>query len=200
MNALKSTYGTILIKPDAHKDVLVGMIIQDLENAGLSTVFRKNKMLSRELAENIYAEHRNMEHYEASVRSIGGKGVEQPVTVLILKSTNDNALKLANKLKGRSDEGGIRLKYRRFSRKDLEGMGFSGENLAFELAKNRLHVPDSDERSLELTNLMLTQQEQEDLEFREPELYNELTNWQRENRKGKLILENKDPGQIIKIR
>lgn len=195
-----SNYSAVIIKPDAHRDMLAEMIIRDLENNGLVTIFRKDKILSREEAERIYTEHRNAEHYEASVRSIEGGKEGNTVTVLIVKSESGDALKLTNEIKGRSDAGGVRLKYRRFSKKELEELGYSGENLMLELAKNRLHVPNSDDRSLELINMMLSGKERDNLRLREPELYNELEGWKKENREIKLLFEKKELRREMKIR
>ena len=195
-----SNYSAVIIKPDAHRDVLVEMIIQDMENGGLVTIFRKDEVLSRKEAERIYAEHRGTPHYETSIRSVEGDKENRSVTFLILKSEVGDALKHTNQIKGRSDIGGVRFKYRRFSRKEMEDMGYSGENLMLELAKNRLHVPDSDYRSLGLINMMLSDSERENIRLREPELYKELEIWRNENREIKLLPENKELRKEMKIR
>ena len=189
---MSSNYCAIILKPDAHRDVLAEMIIQDLEANGLTTIFRKDKVLSTSEAEEIYLEHYDRPHYEASIKSIKGESDDLFVTILILKSKDGDAIANANKIKGISDVGGIRYKYRRFSKKDFEDMGYGGEELMTKLGENRLHVPDNDIRSLELIDRLLSNTEKEDIKEREPELIRELEAWRFENKEGMLIPEFKN--------
>lgn len=189
---MASNYCAIILKPDTHKDVLAEMIIQDLETNGLTAIFRKDKVLSNSEAEDIYLEHYGRPHYDASIKSVKGNNNDLFVTILILKSKNGDAITNANKIKGISDVGGIRYKYRRFSKKDFEDMGYSGEELMTKLGENRLHVPDNDIRSLELIDRLLSNTEKEDIKEREPELYRELETWRFENKEGMLISEFKN--------
>lgn len=197
---MSSNYCTIILKPDTHKDILTEMIIKDLKENGLLTIFSKDKILSLDEAKNIYLEHLGHPHYEASVKSLMGDNKNQFITILILKSKDGNALENANKIKGLSDVGGIRFKYRRFSKKDLEDMGYDGEKLTIKLAENRLHVPGSDSRSLKLVEMLLSNSEKEDIRDNEPELYKEFEKWRQEKKEDSLVPEYKKPFNEIRIK
>lgn len=197
---MSSNYCTLILKPDTHKDVLVEMIIQDLKDNGLFTIFSKDKMLSFDEAKNIYLEHLGHIHYEASVKSLMGDNKNRFITMLILKSKNGDALKNANRIKGLSDIGGIRFKYRRFSKKELEDMGYVGEDLLIKLAENRLHVPDSDTRSFKLIEILLSNSEKNDIKDNEPELYKEFEKWRKEKKDDSLTVEYKKTLNEIKMK
>lgn len=196
---MSSNYCAIILKLDTNRDILAEMIIRDLEDGGLITIFSKDKVLSLNEAEDIYLEHFGNPHYEASIKSIKGDNKNSFITLLILKSKDGEALRNANKIKGLSDAGGIRLKYRRFSKKELEDMGYSGEKLATKLAENRLHVPESDSRSMKLIEMLLSNSEKKDIKDGEPELYKELEKWRLENKEGKFVSKYKKPFNEIKI-
>lgn len=173
MNA--SLYTLTIIKPDAHKDILAEIIIQDLRASDFKIVFRKDIALSNELAEQIYREHKNDPNFEYAVKSLLGDEKNKFSTLIILKLLKGNdALEKIQEFKGRSDEGGIRLKYRFLSKQELEEKGYKEENLKKELAKNRLHTVDTHQRELEIIDMLLNESEKQDLKEREPEFYQEL--------------------------
>ncbi len=167
-------YSIVIIKPDAHRDILVETIIQDIKKGGLSIAHTKDMILSRRQAEEIYSEHSDEPHFEASIKSLLGRKDCNRVTVLVVESNGGPCLEKLQEIKGRSDKEGIRLKYRLFSREELERRGLSGEGLKEELANNRLHVPDSDECCRHLINMLLTDREIKELKEVRPEFYKEL--------------------------
>lgn len=183
----KLPYSIAIIKPDAHRDILAETIIKDIKENGLDIAFVKDMVLSREQAEKIYSDHFNEPHFEASVKSLMGEKGCDYVTVLIVESKDGPSLEKIQEIKGRSDKGGIRLKLRVLSQKELEERGFSGDELKEELAKNRLHVPDSDELNRSLINMLLTSKEIKELIERRPEVYKELRQISEKNRELKML-------------
>lgn len=150
IDKLLEYYSAVIIKPDAIRDSLSEMIIGDLEQAGLSVVYRRELILKREVAEQLYAKHLatelGQERYPYAVESLlleDVLGNQYPCVFLILKSKEPNALTLTQEAKGRADKSGIRAKYRIFFWYELEHMGITGDELKIRLSQNRLHIPDS---------------------------------------------------------
>jgi len=169
------SYSMALIKPDAYRDVLSQMIIADLEEAGLSIVFRKEMRLERHEAEFSYDEHRGSKNYPFMVESLMLKdkhGDQYPCMLLVLKSGEDDALGLTQKAKGRADRDGIRAKYRLYFWHELEEMGYLGDELSSMLARNRLHVPDDHQRMTEILGVLLTERDVDEISQREDQLGN----------------------------
>jgi len=180
--ANSSPFATVIIKPDAHRDVMAEMIARDLQEGGLDIIFRKDIIFSREQAEKIYFEERGKANFPNAAQSLLGTDKHKFSTLLILKSQEgrDGLLKAQN-IKGKVGQGGIRETYHLYAREELEKMGLTSEELKNELAKNRLHVPDTDKKMIEIIDMLLAEREKMDLKEREPELYNELLKL-RENR------------------
>ena len=183
----KLPYSIAIIKPDAHEDILAEMITKEIEDNGLAIAHRKDMVLSLEQAEEIYAEHADRPYFWASVKSLQGEKDSDYATVFVVESNEGPCLAKLQAIKGRSDMGGIRLKYRLFSRKELEEKGLSGDKLTEELSKNRLHVPDTDEASKQLINKLLTDEEINELKERNPEFYKDLREIVKENKELKML-------------
>ena len=183
----QSHYSIAVIKPDAHRDVLTEIIIQDIKEGGLDIAYIKDMVVSKEQAEEIYSEHSNEPHFEASINSLQGEKGHNYVTVLVVESKEGSSLEKLQKIKGQSDKGGIRLKYRLLSRKELEEQGLSGDALTKELAKNRMHVPDSDELSRSLISTLLTNEEIKEIKESHPEFYKELRQISEKNKEPKML-------------
>jgi len=152
------------------------MIGRDLEEGGLDVIFRKDIVFSEVQAKIIYLKelegHPNL---SGAIKSILGTEKNNLSTILILKSKEgQNGLAKAVNIKGKVGKGGIRAKYNLYSREELESGGFTGDELSSELAKNRLHVPDTDSEAFEIMSMLLTEKDKNELKYREPELYNEL--------------------------
>ena len=170
-----SSYAVAIIKPDAHRDVLAGMITGDFEEEGFSVVFRKDIALSRVQAEKVYINEHDHSKFDRATNSLLGTDGDRFSTLVILKSKDggEGVLKAQN-VKGKIGQGGIREKYNLHAKDELEKMGLTGEELGGELSRNRLHVPDTDEEMFEVLNMLLTENERMELKDREPELYSEL--------------------------
>lgn len=165
--------GVIIIKPDATREFLTEMIIRNFEDAGVSILLRKDIYFKEGDVPIIYPECVKLERYSSIVKSITGDYGEGGChsTLLITTCNEGNVRHFLRELKGKSDSHGIRRKYLRHFWYDLEGMGYSGERLRDELAKNRLHIPDSFEVCLEIMRRFLTPAEKQELFFRDKELY-----------------------------
>jgi len=166
-------YSVTIIKPDAYRDFLSQMVVSDLEDAGLSVVYRKEMKLERHQAESTYEEHRDEKNFPYMVESLllkDGNGVQYPCMLLVFKSDSDNALELNQQAKGRADKDGIRAKYRLHFWYELEEMGYEGDELSSILARNRLHVPDDHQRITEILGVLLTERDIEEISQRENEL------------------------------
>lgn len=191
---MKSSYTAALIKPDAHRDVIAEMITRDLQERDFDVIFRKDTVLTREQAEKIYAEHKGSQNFEQAVKSLLGTEKNKYSTVLILKLLKEDDIDIlvkAKEIRGKSNEGGIRFKYRILSEQELKEKGYEGEELKNELSKNRLHIPDSTHRALEMIDLLLNENEKLDLKEREPQLYHELRELKENKESGRELIEYK---------
>ena len=170
-----SYYSVVIIKPDAHKDMLVEMILDDFKNNGLNIVFHKDLVLSREQAETIYKGESGKETYEHAIKSIMPTEGSINVTMAIIKSKNEvSALNIAHEVRGKSGKSGVRSKYQVYTKDELRKKNISENEILSNLAKNRLHVPDTDREAMELIDLLTTPAEKDDIKEREPQLYKEL--------------------------
>jgi len=187
INESKLPYSIAIIKPDAHKDILAEMITKEIEDSGLVIAHRKDMVLSLEQAEEIYSEHSARPYFWASVKSLQGDKDSNYATVLVVESNEGPCIAKLQEIKGRSDMGGIRLKYRLLSKQELEEQGLFGNELIEELSKNRLHVPDTDEACKQLINKLLTDEEINELKERNPEFYKDLREIVKENKELKML-------------
>jgi len=168
-------YTVVVIKPDAHKDVLVEMILDDLTSGGLEIVLRKDLILSQEQAEMIYESEAKKEIHDYAVKSLLPGEKELPVTLAIVRSAEGtSAIAIAREIKGKSGQSGVRSKYQLSNEKELKEEYELDDEVKTALAKNRLHVPDTDSEAMEIMNALITHREKEDIRDREPELYKEL--------------------------
>ncbi len=169
-----SKYTSALLKPDAHVERKSELILDDIEKSGLHVIFKKDIIIPKALAKFIYIDAAMKSFYGASVKSLTGDESNNWCTLLVVKCDEGNARLKLQKIKGKSDEGGVRLKYRQHSYQQLVDIGLEGEELMNELAKNKLHVPDSDRLAIQLIFMLLNEAEIHDLGIREPELYQEI--------------------------
>lgn len=161
-------YSIAILKPDAFRDYLSQMIIDDFEEYGLDVVFRKQMLLDEETAQDVYLEHKDSELYPFMVESLlleRESGEQLPCMLLILKRRQGegSALDQTQVAKGRADKSGIRAKYRLYFWYELEEMGFEGRELSLKLSQNRLHVPDDYERLSEVLGVLLSKADLERL-------------------------------------
>ncbi len=84
----------ILLKPDAVQRRLVGHVLERFEKKGLQLVGLKMLVISQELAETHYADHKGKPFYEGLVRFM----TSSPVVALALQG--QNAVDVARKMMG----------------------------------------------------------------------------------------------------
>src|SRR3990167_8301646 len=102
-------YAVVIIKPDAHRDILSEMIVKDFEEGGFAVVFRKDIVLSQVQAEQIYSKEHNQPTFNDATRSLLGTNKDKFSTLIILKTAdNNNGLLRAREVKGKVGLGGIR--------------------------------------------------------------------------------------------
>ncbi|XVN42438.1 MAG: nucleoside-diphosphate kinase [Candidatus Rickettsia vulgarisii] len=77
-------YTFSMIKPDATKRNLIGKINSYLEAAGLKIVAQRMVILSKEQAEEFYAEHKARGFFDSMIKSI----TSGPVVLQVLKGDN----------------------------------------------------------------------------------------------------------------
>ena len=99
-----------IIKPDATKRNLTGLINAKFENAGLKIVAQKRLQLTKSMAEKFYEIHKNRPFYNNLVDFM----ISGPVVVQVL--VGDNAIKLNRTVMGATnpedaEEGTIRKEF-----------------------------------------------------------------------------------------
>ena len=99
-----------IIKPDATKRNLTGLINTKLENAGLKIIAQKRLQLTRSMAEKFYEVHKDRPFYNDLVDFM----ISGPVVVQVLQG--DNAVKLNRNIMGatnpeEAEEGTIRKEF-----------------------------------------------------------------------------------------
>lgn len=157
------SYSVAIIKPDAYRDFLEQVILDDFEKAGLSVVFRKEMKLNEQAAKQVYLEHETAKLYPFMVQSLllEDKDHEQlPCMLVILRGQvegQNSVLTQSQRIKGRADKEGIRAKYRMYYWHELEKMGYTGNELDTKLAQNRLHIPDDYQRTAEILGVLMTE-------------------------------------------
>ena len=117
-----------IIKPDATKRDLTGLINAKFENAGLKIIAQKRLRLTKSMAEKFYEIHKDRPFFNDLVDFM----ISGPVVVQVLEG--DNAVKLNRDVMGatnpeEADEGTIRKKF------------------ALSLEKNSVHGSDSPENA-----------------------------------------------------
>ena len=99
-----------IIKPDATKRNLTGLINAKFENAGLKIIAQKRMQLTRSIAEKFYEVHKNRPFYNDLVDFM----ISGPVIVQVLEG--NNAVKLNRTIMGatnpeEAEEGTIRKEF-----------------------------------------------------------------------------------------
>lgn len=122
-----------IIKPDATKRNLVGAILAEMEQAGLTIKALKKLQLTREQAEGFYAEHQGKEFFEPLVTYM----LTAPIVVAVLEG--ENAVESYRLLMGATKpedrkEGTIRYKYGLSYRENSVHGSDSAESAAREIA------------------------------------------------------------------
>ncbi len=100
----------IMLKPDAVRRGLVGEILAEFERKGFKIVALKMLLLSKEMAEEHYAEHKGKDFYEPLLEFI----TSAPVVAAVIEG--ESAIEQVRKLIGATDckkaqPGTIRFRY-----------------------------------------------------------------------------------------
>ncbi|MDK2796447.1 MAG: nucleoside-diphosphate kinase [Archaeoglobaceae archaeon] len=88
----------VMVKPDGVQRGLIGQIISRLENKGLKIVAMKMLRISKELAEEHYAEHKAKPFFSSLVSYI----TSAPVVAMVVEGKN--AVKVVRKLVGATND------------------------------------------------------------------------------------------------
>ena len=125
----------LIIKPDAMRRGLVSPIMNEIKRSGLRTLIKEERVLSRDILERLYEEHRGRDYFEKLLNFMGsGK-----VICAVLEGENCiNRLwsLMGNTYPSKADPRSIRGKYR--------GESDSGPSGAIE---NLVHGSDGPERA-----------------------------------------------------
>jgi nucleoside diphosphate kinase len=154
--------GAYLIKPDANCLGIADQMINDMQEAGLEIMYRKDVKVTPEQLSTLYPTQHQGEEYP-SVIKLFDMG---PATLVLVRLHNqidiDNFTDIFEFLKivrGKAREGGIRDKYLLFHKEDFIAQGLTGRELMDELAQNRIHAPDNNSELDILFNLFLQEED-----------------------------------------
>ncbi|MDK2876089.1 MAG: nucleoside-diphosphate kinase [Archaeoglobaceae archaeon] len=114
----------VMVKPDGVQRGLIGQIISRLENKGLKIVAMKMLRISKELAEEHYAEHKAKPFFSSLVSYI----TSAPVVAMVVEGKN--AVKVVRKLVGATNPA------------EAEPGTIRGD-FALDLGRNVVHASDS---------------------------------------------------------
>lgn len=148
---MNSNYAIVLIKPDAIRDTLDTMIIQDLKDGtSIDIVFLKYQRITETMARYIYPTWITRYEFPSMVYNI-----TQGSSLFIIVKGNEYIYESLRTVKGKMNEGGLRLKYRTRSIEDWQRLGYSGRELQNKIAENRLHTTDNFQETVFLCALIL---------------------------------------------
>lgn len=163
-------FAVVLIKPDALRDFLEEPILRDLRaETGMSIIFRKMWLVTRELTKLLYPAWVNRSEFSAMVNNI-----TQGNSLFLIVAGGPDIYGSLIRAKGKMNKGGLRLKYRTFSVEELEAMGYEGNSLRNKAAENRLHTTDDFADTVYLCNLALSSNDLSVIEHIAPRLFQEI--------------------------
>jgi len=129
-----------MVKPDGVQRGLVGEIVRRFERRGLKIVAMKMLLISRELAERHYVEHKGKPFFEPLVSFITGG----PVVAMVLEG--DSAVQLVRDMMGKTDP-------------KQSPPGTIRADLGMSMSRNVIHGSDSDESAEREIGLFFTPHE-----------------------------------------
>lgn len=144
-------YAVVLIKPDAIRDVLEELILRDLrEGTGITFVFRKFWRVTEKLAKLIYSAWEEKSEFPSMVHNI-----TRDNSLFIVVRGDNTIYESLTGVKGKMNQGGLRLKYRTRSIEEWQALGYSGRELQNKIAENRLHTTDDFNETVFLCDLAM---------------------------------------------
>lgn len=148
---METSYAVLLIKPDAVRDILEEVLIQDIcLSANVEVIFRKYWKINNETARLIYPEWVERQEFTSMAYNI-----TQGYSLFTLVSGSWNIYESLKRVKGKMNCGGIRLKYRTHSIDEWISLGYLGRDLQNKVAENRIHTTDNLSDTLFLCALAL---------------------------------------------
>lgn len=154
-------YAVVLIKPDAIRDVLEEMILYNLQKeTGAIPVFRKFWRITESLARLIYPSWVERPEFPSMVHNI-----TQGVSLFVIVRGDETIYELLTKVKGKMNQGGLRLRYRTSSIEEWQKLGYSGQELQNKIAENRLHTTDDFTDTILLCNFAMSNHDLTEIEL-----------------------------------
>lgn len=142
-------YGTVIFKPDSVRDILENLMLADMECEGIEVVWRKYRQFNPDDVARIYPQQLDYPTYPSAVKAM----CSGPALILLVRG--DNIHQRLKEIKGKMDKGGLRLKYKTYTKDQLMKMGLSGDALMDKLAENRLHSSDSTEEAIAICSMCM---------------------------------------------
>lgn len=159
---------TGILKPDTVRDCLEEMVLKDIQDYGIEILWRKYYNFNCRDIQQIYSKLRAKKHFDCTTNAMTfGPS-------LVFLGRGDNAYEVCKLIKGNWDRGGIRAKYRIYSKEQLEEMGYSGDKLETKLSENRIHFTDCLRESAEMSLICMRPSEITALSSVAPCLYEEI--------------------------
>lgn len=152
---METKYAVVLIKPDAIRDVLEEMILQDLrEGALVDSVFRKLLKINENLAKLIYPTWVEKPEFPSMVHNI-----TRGNSLFVVVRGDNTIYESLRRVKGKMNQGGLRLKYRTHSIEEWQALGYVGRELRNRIAENRFHTTDDLNETISLCALVMNHQD-----------------------------------------
>lgn len=166
----------IIITPDAIRDRLARLIIQDLINqTGIKIVWEKLCQIDDEAVRQIYPNLIKSSIFDSVVRNL----TFGPSLFLIVKG--ENIYNRVRETKGKSKiingqlmVSGLRLKYKAHLVGELKALGYRGKRLLDRIVEFRLHAPDNLEEATAICLAYLTSEELDEIGKYAPGFYVEI--------------------------
>lgn len=159
-----NNYAIAVIKPDALRDGIADSILDDFKEGNLETLLHRRRDIDWGRAAVLYEDTRQSTWYEPGIQSLVGES-----EIVLLKADN-SAIETAIRVRGRSMESGIRLKYGKPTIREMLNAGISEQDALSEAARNRIHVPDNSQKTVEAMLVLFETQDWEILQVVEPGL------------------------------
>lgn len=152
-------YAAILIKPDAVRDVLDALILDEIQQSvRCSFVFRKMWVIKSDTVGELYPTWTSRTVYPFMVQVLTAGP-----SLLCVVAGADDLFDSLRAVKGKMDRGGLRLKYRTYSIEEWSSRGTTGDRLRLRMSENRIHTVDSFDETVHVCSLALSPSERASL-------------------------------------
>ncbi len=175
---LSSRYTLFVLKPDAIDQALDPIMINDLEEAGLTVVKHKLLHLTPEQAAVLYSEKERYNYFSQLVSFMASS----QSFFLLIKFNHDTEADIVIEAKKYRDWARLHLKLDNYelTESDMRQLAMGTHPLQAEITttmalRNLIHVPDDLESVMPLLAELFTEDDIDELENREPELHAALS-------------------------